>query len=144
MVCQWHRLQLPMAQAQNADTNLKPDSQQPGLGQSRSPGGTRQSDLEEAIPINAEKVDEAGKVLGKKIDAVSAGASVKFGRWINTRAFGEISWLKLIACFGLVLLVFAAGRAVRRVISLRIGRTAQREAEPSWGDSDPSCPLRGL
>ena len=46
------------AQAQNTDTNLKQDSQQPGLGQSRSPGGTGQSGLEEAIPIDAEKIDD--------------------------------------------------------------------------------------
>jgi MscS family membrane protein len=121
------------AQAQNIDTNLKQHSQQPGLGQSRSPAGTRQSDLEEAIPIDAEKIDEAGKTLGKKIDAVTAGASVKYGRWINARAFGEVSWLKLIFCLVLILLVFAIERAIRSVISLRIEKAAQGPAY-GWGD----------
>ena len=122
-----------LAQAQNTDTNLKQNSQQPGLGQSRSPRGTGQSDLEEAIPIDAEKIDEAGKTLGKKIDAVTVGASVKYGRWINARAFGEVSWLKLIFCLGLILLVFAIERVIRSVISLRIAKAAQGPV-CGWGD----------
>ena len=121
------------AQAQNTDTNLKQHSQQPGLGQSRSPAGTGPSDLEEAIPIDAEKIDAAGKTLGKKIDAVTVGASVKYGRWINARAFGEVSWLKLIFCLGLILLVFAIERAIRSVISLRIKKATQGRAY-GWGD----------
>ena len=121
------------AQAQNTDTNLKQDSQQPGVGQSRSPGRTGQSDLEEAIPIDAEKIDEAGKTLGKKIDAVTVGASVKYGRWINARAFGDVSWLKLVFCLGLILLVFAIERVIRSFISLRIAKATQGPV-CGWGD----------
>jgi MscS family membrane protein len=119
---------------QIADTGLKQDAQPPQSVESKPADEPEPApNLEEAIPINAEKIDEAGKVLGNKIDAVTAGASVKFGRWINTRAFGEISWLKLIVCMGLVLLVFAIERAIRRIICLRMEKTAQR-AQPKWGD----------
>jgi len=117
------------------DTDPKQDTaqQQESVHSKPVDGPAPSPNLEEAIPINSEKIDEAGKVLGKKIDAVTAGASVKFGRWINTRAFGEISWLKLIVCLGLILLVFAFERAVRSVISLRIENAAHR-TEPLWRD----------
>ncbi len=121
-------------QAQITDTAPKPDAQQQdSVHLKPADGAAPAPNLEQAIPINSEKIDEAGKVLGKKIDAVTAGASVKFGRWINTRAFGEISWLKLAVCLGLILLVFAVERAVRSVISRRIEKAAQR-SEPLWGD----------
>jgi MscS family membrane protein len=121
-------------QAQITDTDPKPDTQQQDSVHLKPADGAAPSpNLEQAIPIDSEKIDEAGKVLGKKIDAVTAGASVKFGRWINTRAFGEISWLKLAVCLGLILLVFAVERAVRSVISRRIEKAAQR-SEPLWGD----------
>ena len=122
-----------LAQAKNTDTSLKQDSQQPGLAHSRSPEGTGPSDLAEAIPIGAERIDEAGKTLGKKIDAVTVGASVKYGRWLNAKAFGEVSWLKLIVCLGLILLVFAIERAIRSVISLRIEKASHKPVY-GWGD----------
>ncbi|MHC1727940.1 MAG: mechanosensitive ion channel family protein [Syntrophobacteraceae bacterium] len=85
------------------------------------------------VPINTERIDEAGQVIGKKIDAVTAGASVKFGRWINAKVFGEISWLKLIACMVLLLLVLIFERAVRQLISMRM-RRASEKSESKWGD----------
>lgn len=110
----------------------KQGAQQPAAANPK-PADDATPDLEDAMPINAEKIDEAGKVLGKKIDAVTASASVRFGRWINTKAFGDISWLKLMVCAGLVLFVFAAERALRRAISLNISR-ADQKAEPRWVD----------
>jgi len=85
------------------------------------------------VPINSEKIDEAGKKLGKKIDAVGAGASVKFGRWINAQAFPGISWLKLLVCFALLVLVLVLDRAVKHIITLRL---AKAEARGSCGWSD--------
>jgi MscS family membrane protein len=123
---------LALAQAQDTGAGAEQGAQQPGVAHSTPPEGTGPSNPAQTIPVDAEKVDEAGKALGKKIDAVTAGASVKFGRWINARAFGEVSWLKLIVCLGLILLVFATERAIRRVISLRIEKGSQRQ-ESGWG-----------
>ena len=121
-------------QVQATDNNSKPEAQQQEASHSPPPAGSAPSpNLEEAIPINSERIDEAGKALGKKIDAVTAGASMKFGKWINTKAFGGISWLKLIVCFGLILLVFAVERTTRSVISRWMEKSA-RKTEPSWAD----------
>lgn len=85
------------------------------------------------VPINAEKIDEAGQALGKKIDAVGRGASARYGRWVNAKAIWGITWLKLFVCFGLILLVVAIERTASRLISTRMKRREQR-SEPTWGD----------
>ncbi len=121
------------ARAQSADSGLKKESPQAGAAQPKIEGLPAANPEETPVPINTEKIDEAGKAMGKKIDAVTAGASVKFGKWINAKAFGEISWLKLFVCFGLILFVLAIERAIRRIILLRIQRASQRP-EPTWSD----------
>ena len=52
---------------------------------------------------------------------------------MNGRVFGEISWLKLLVCFGLILIVLASERAIRRVLSRSIEK-ASRKTERSWVD----------
>jgi MscS family membrane protein len=119
---------------QNRDTGSKHEIQEQETDVPKPPGGVDLKQLEEAMPIDARKIDDAGKALDDKIDAVTTKASVKYGfRWINSRVLGDVSWLKLIVCFGLILLVLAAERAVRRVISFRIEKVS-RKAEPSWAD----------
>jgi MscS family membrane protein len=73
-----------------------------------------------ASPVKTETLDEAGKVLGKKIDEVGRGASRTFGRWVNAKAFWGITWLKLFACLLLLLAVLAVDRVVGRIIAARI------------------------
>lgn len=85
------------------------------------------------VPINAEKIDEAGEALGKRIDHMGRNASIKVGRWIDAKAFYGITWLKLFVCFGLVLLVIALERSVRYVIAMRLNRKAGM-CEAKWGD----------
>lgn len=71
-------------------------------------------------PVSTEALDQAGKKLGKKIDEVGRGASRTFGRWINAKAFLDITWLKLIVCLLLLLLVLVVERIVSHVIRMRI------------------------
>jgi MscS family membrane protein len=91
-----------------------------------------QSD-EVPVPINVERIDEAGEALGKKIDHMGRNASIKMGRWIDAKAFYGITWLKLFVCFGLILLVLALERSVRYVIAMRLNRTAG-VCDAKWGD----------
>lgn len=72
------------------------------------------------VPLQTEAIDEAGENIGKKIDEVGKGASRKFGAWVNAKAFLGISWLKLIVCVFLLLLVVAVERLVRYLVSKRI------------------------
>jgi len=118
--------------AKNSDVSATPaatarqDAIHPKLPENAAPN------LEEAVPIDTEKIDHAGQELGEKIDAVSAKASGRFGGWINCRVFGDISWLKLIVCFALILFVLASERAIRRVIASRL-ESSSRKPETGWG-----------
>jgi len=121
------------AQAQRTETGIKQDNLQPRDANPKVQGEAASNQEETAVPIDTQRIDQAGKELGKKIDAVTAGASVKLGfRWINAKAFGEISWLKLIVCFGLIILVLAGERVIRSVMSLRTEK-ASHKPEPGWG-----------
>lgn len=72
------------------------------------------------VPINAEKIDEAGQALGKSIDQVGKNASKSVGGWITAAAFGGISWLRLLVCAGLLIFVIGIDRVMRRLISMRL------------------------
>lgn len=76
------------------------------------------------VPIDAEKINEAGEILRKRIDTMGIHASVRVGRWIDATAFNDLTWLKLFVCLGLVLLVLALERSVRYVIGVRLSKTA--------------------
>ncbi len=124
---------LAQVQAQNTGANMEQAPQQQGVAHPKPAGEAASKPEETVVPVDTEKIDQAGEALGKKIDAVSARASVRFGRWINGRAFGEVSWLKLIVCFGLIVIVLAVERTIRRVIRFRLEK-ASRKPEAGWGD----------
>ena len=54
------------AQAHNTATGPKQDAQPPGIARSTPPEGTGPSGSTETIPIDAERIDEAGKESGRK------------------------------------------------------------------------------
>ena len=88
--------------------------------------------VEPPMPVNAEKIDEAGERLGNTIDQVGNGAAKTFGKWINAKSFAGISWLRLLVCFLLFLLVVAIERIVRYVIVHRLGAKEGEEATARW------------
>lgn len=90
------------------------------------------AELEIPVPLRTEQLDAAGKMLGKKIDQVGRGASLKVGEWVNARAFWGITWLKLIVCFGLLLLVIVLDRLVRHLISTRVKAREGEGKEEGW------------
>lgn len=87
-----------------------------------------------AVPIKTEKIDAAGKELGKKIDEVGRGASLRFGRWVNAKAFLGISWLKLFVCLLLLVTVMGVERIVTFLISRKIAlKEAEGKSARWWG-----------
>lgn len=107
--------------------------EQPAGEKAPEQGGSILSAEDVPIAINAEKIDEAGEALGKKIDAVGKGASVKYVSWVNDKAFSGITWLRLFVCVGLLLLVIAAERAVRHFLAIRMAK-AEARAGFHWID----------
>lgn len=86
------------------------------------------------IPIKTEKLDEMGEALGKSVDKMEYDVSDHLGKWIRTTPFYGISWLKLIICFGLLLLVFVAEVIVSWIIRLSIGEMADDPEKATWLD----------
>ncbi|GKT07821.1 mechanosensitive ion channel family protein [Desulforhabdus sp. TSK] len=87
---------------------------------------------ETAVPLQTERIDEAGKVLGKKIDEVGKDASRKWGKWIAARAFLGITWLKLIICALLLFLVVLVDRVVTYLLHRQISRQSGEETSERW------------
>lgn len=87
---------------------------------------------EPPMPVNAEKIDEAGEELGKKIDEVGKGASRKFGKWVNATACLGITWLKLLVCFLLFVLVVAVERTIRYLIARQLAAKEGEEPDAHW------------
>lgn len=112
------------APSSKADLVRKAEAPVPGSKQSDAAITVIQPE-DVPVPIHTEKIDEAGEALGKKIDAVGKGASVKFGKWVSAQAFLGITWLKLFVCLGLILLVTFVDRAVRHLLTIRLKRSAE-------------------
>lgn len=84
------------------------------------------------VPLQTETLDEAGEMLGKKIDEVSKDASKRWGKWITAKAFWGISWLKLIVCLVLIILVVVVDRVIQALIALKIRRERPEHRTASW------------
>jgi MscS family membrane protein len=119
----------PSLSAQAADTGKKADAQEKP---SESSINLLPSALDETVPINTEKLDEAGQMLGKKIDEVGRGASKKFGKWIDAKAFLGITWLKLLACFILLIIVMAVDRASHYLLAKKVNQERTDGKTSTW------------
>ena len=83
-------------------------------------------------PINTEKIDRAGEEIGLKLGEVGERISPFFGNWINTTLIWEITWIKLLSCLLLLMLVFAAERALRFFINRWLRHSSSGSDPPSW------------
>jgi MscS family membrane protein len=105
----------------------KPENQE----QKGDSAGNPNSD-DTPIPINSERIDEAGQMLGKKIDEAGKGASRTVGQWINAKAFLGVTWLKLLVCLLLLIAVVAIERTVRYLVSLQMAAKKDEEGGMGW------------
>ena len=87
---------------------------------------------QEIAPVKTEKIDEVGEKVGDSIDSMGETASSYFGQWIDSPAIAGISWLKLLFCFFLVLLVVFIERIINWVINKKIQSLPSREGFISW------------
>jgi len=99
------------------------------------PGKTKaaqQSAEGDVIEPEIGPIDQAGTQVGEKIDKFGAKASDRVGDWINSKVYGEISWLKILFCLLLVFIVVTAERIIRWVIQRKIETIPQVEGRISW------------
>jgi MscS family membrane protein len=100
--------------------------------ESEAPVNLLPSPNESPVPLQTEKLDQAGKMLGKKIDEVGKGASRKVGKWITAKAFWGISWLKLISCLLLLVLVVLVERMVRYFLLRKLQLQSEDKRAVQW------------
>jgi MscS family membrane protein len=87
---------------------------------------------ERLAPIATEKIDKAGKEVGKKLDELAEKSSYRLGDWIEAKAFNGITWLKLIASLALFLLVLVFERGLSYLIKRRLRRIETEARAPTW------------
>ncbi len=78
------------------------------------------------------KIDEAGNIIGEKIDAFGAKASDRLGGWIDSKVYADISWLILLFCLLLVFVVVTVERVVRVLIQRKIETIPSVDGQISW------------
>nr|WP_321397192.1 hypothetical protein [uncultured Desulfobacter sp.] len=72
-------------------------------------------------PIRTEQIDRAGEKIGDRIKVLGNKISPFLGNWIDGELFWGITWLKLIFCCGIFLLVLLFERLVHFFIKRRLG-----------------------
>jgi len=92
------------------------------------------------IAVHTEKVDTAGKKIGKEVDRISEGASRYLGKWTDVELFSGITWLKMIICLFLVTLVILIERIVQLLVQIKLKNLPAEEVMIPW----PKLLLRAL
>jgi len=78
------------------------------------------------------KIDEAGNIVGEKIEQFGATASDRLGGWIDSKFYADISWLILLFCLLLVFVVVTVERVVRLLIQRKIETIPSVDGQISW------------
>ncbi len=87
---------------------------------------------ERPAPIRTEQIDRAGEQLGLRIGVFGRELAPHLGDWVNRELVWGISWLKLLFCGLLLVLVFMVERLVRWLIRRRLRIEAARTDAPGW------------
>jgi len=117
--------------AQSTPSAKKSDSHEHDKGRNEAESILPSTD-EAPVPVDTDKLDQTGEMLGKKIDEVGKGASRKVGKWITTKAFLGITWLKLVICVLLLFLVIAVERLVRHLLLLQLKARSAEDGLLNW------------
>lgn len=83
-------------------------------------------------PIETEGIDQAGEKVSHGIEKIGQWASQRMGPWIVHNAFAGITWLKLLFCLFLLMIVVVLERIVRWVLHHKIQGIPVIEGQISW------------
>ncbi|MDQ7785206.1 MAG: mechanosensitive ion channel family protein [Desulfomonilaceae bacterium] len=87
---------------------------------------------EKIAPVDTEKIEEAGKRVGEKLDQVVEKSSHVLGDWVTAKAFSGVSWLKLVATVLVFLVIVVTERTVNHLIRRRLQRIESEQRAPTW------------
>jgi MscS family membrane protein len=83
-------------------------------------------------PVDTESIDRAAEKVGKGIERFSDLAANYLGDWVNHPAVAGISWIKLLACLVLLLVVMIVERLLRWGLKRKIEAIPYRAGVISW------------
>ena len=108
-------------------------AQDNGTGKAaEAPAMEDQAPTEPIGPIETSGIDQAGEKVGRSLDKVGDVAASYLGDWINKKTLADISWLKLLFCLLLLLIVLVFERIVRWILHKKIDTIPQVEGKTSW------------
>lgn len=83
-------------------------------------------------PLDTEGIDRAAEKVGRGIEQFGDVAAKYLGDWVNTAALAGISWIKLLVCLVLLLVVMIIERLLRWGLQRKIEAIPFREGVISW------------
>ena len=83
-------------------------------------------------PINTKGLDMAGEKFSNSIENFENSASRYLGEWVNHKAFADISWIKLLFCILLLLMVMVIERLLRFLLQRKIETIPTIAGVISW------------
>lgn len=98
----------------------------------KTPEAIKETGDEQEMKPATVKIDEAGSIVGEKIEQIGTKASDRLGGWINSKVFMGISWLKLLFCLMLIFAVVIIERVFRLIIRRKIETIPQVDGQISW------------
>jgi small-conductance mechanosensitive channel len=90
---------------------------------------------EKTAPVQTEIIDKLGGKISNKVDKVGAKRTPGALGWVNAEVLYGISWLKLFACFSILVLVLALERLLRAWIKAKLDQSSTLEVTSQWGVS---------
>jgi small-conductance mechanosensitive channel len=87
---------------------------------------------ERPAPIRTEQIDRAGEQLGLRVGVFGLELAPLLGNWINRDLAWGITWLKLLFCLALFVLILAVERLVRWLIKRRLRLEATHTDTHGW------------
>ncbi len=87
---------------------------------------------DKVAPVQTERIDEAGRKLGERIEAATQQAARLFGEWVAIAGPGGISAVKLVSCFMILLVVMVFERFVRSRLRERSKRPPAEGEHIHW------------
>ena len=87
---------------------------------------------ERPAPIRTEQIDRAGEQLGLQVGAFGLELAPFIGDWVNRELAWGITWLKLLFCLALFVLILTVERLVRWLIKRRLRLEATHADTLGW------------
>ncbi len=102
-------------------------------GLARAEQQQKQETTEDAA--GADETTQAGQAaadIDQGLNRLEGAATSILGAWVKTEALGRITWLRVLFCLIILLIVFVVNRAIRHLIEVKLDKLPDPAEGPSW------------